>query len=112
MGSSPRCTIWTCLTESALIARIFGAASAAGWPSLAFSCRLDHHTAIPKLASRTPANTIRPHFIMSTPLPPYAQTGGQDQERNGQHARIECERHLVARHGQAAVVGLPGPNRN
>ena len=52
-------------------------------------------TAIPKPASRTPANTIRPHFIMSTPLPPYAQTGRQDQQRNRQHARIERQPHLV-----------------
>src|ERR1700676_1244062 len=94
------------------MARILGGASAAGLPSLAFSCRLDHHSAIAKPASRTPAINIRPHFISSTPLPPDAYPRRQNQERNRQYARVERQGHLAPRHAKTPVLGLFRTNRN
>src|ERR1019366_4653003 len=112
IGSSPRCRISIRWMVSAPSERIFGGASAAGLPSLAFSCRFDHHKTAANPASKTPAANILPHFITSTPLPPYANAGRQYQQWNRQHARIERQRHLASRHGQAPVFRFFGTNRD
>src|SRR5258708_815744 len=112
IGSSPRCRISICWIVSAASARIFGGASAAGLPSLAFSCRFDHHKTAANPASKTPAANILPHFIMSASLPPYANAGRKNQQRNRQHTRIKRQCHLAPRHGQAAVFRFFGTNRD
>ncbi len=87
---------------------------AAGFLAFSSSFLFDHHTAAESPASKTAAINKRAelHAFLSTcvttaPLPPYADSSQNDEQRNHDHAGIEHHPHLARIHVQAAVRRVP-----